>query len=143
MSAEKLYTPELLALTLELAQHRFDETLPLHGQARSQSCGSTLAMAIQTDTAGLIASFGMKVQACAIGQASAAIFARHALGKNAQETGEALHAIERWLAGEGALPAWPDFAMLKPAGAYPGRHGAILLPWRAAADALSTPPTAR
>ena len=37
------------------------------------------------------------------------------------------------------MPDWPDLEMLAPALPYPGRHGAILLPWRAAADALSKP----
>jgi hypothetical protein len=39
---------------------------------------------------------------------------------------------------EGAeLPDWPDFSLLEAARDYPGRHGALQLPWRAALDALS------
>ena len=36
-----------------------------------------------------------------------------------------------------ALHADPYFTVLAPARAYPGRHGAMLLPWKAALDALS------
>jgi len=45
-------------------------------------------------------------------------------------------AIGAWLDGKSAMPEWPDLGILQPAVVYPGRHGAILLPWRAAVDAL-------
>jgi hypothetical protein len=35
------------------------------------------------------------------------------------------------------LPDWPDIQQIEPARDYPGRHGAIALPWKAALDALS------
>ena len=143
MSAEKLYTPALLALTMELGSYPFDETLPLTGQARSKSCGSTLIIALERDGKGQIDRFGMRVQACAVGQASAAIFARHAAGRSADDVTRALASIESWLSDSGELPDWPDIGMLTAARAYPGRHGAILLPWKAALDALSTPASGR
>jgi hypothetical protein len=73
-----------------------------------------------------------------VGQAAAAIFARHAAGRSAADLAATLHEIEAWLAQDGPLPAWPDFTLIEAAGAYPGRHGAILLPWRAALAALSS-----
>lgn len=143
MSAEKLYTPELLALTLELGEHPFDESMPHHGRARSPSCGSTLAMGLAMDEGRAVSQFGMRVQACAVGQAAAAIFARHVTGRDPEQLAEALTAMEAWLEGTDGQPAWPDLAMLEPARAFKGRHGAILLPWRAAVDALSAPPASR
>jgi hypothetical protein len=45
--------------------------------------------------------------------------------------------MEAWVAGEGALPGWPDLKVIAPARDFPGRHGAMLLPWKAALAALS------
>lgn len=136
-SAEKLYTPDILKLAVELAATPYDPTAPFTGMARSQSCGSTLELSLRTDRHDAIEQVGIKVAACAIGQASAAIFARHAKGTRAAEVDQALHATEAWLGGRGEMPHWPDFDFLRPAREYPGRHGAILLPWKAAAQALS------
>lgn len=138
MSAQKLYTPEMLGLAVELAKWPLVETMPLKGDARSPSCGSTLAMALELDEAQRIAQLGMRVRACAVGQAAAAIFARHAGGRGAAEISAALESFTAWLAGEGAMPDWPDLALIAAARDYPGRHGAILLPWRAASSALSS-----
>lgn len=142
MSAEKLYTPDLLALTVELAGWPAMENLPLHGEARSVTCGSTLAIDIATDTHGSIDSFGLRVRACAVGQASAAIFARHAKGRDLAELIATYDRIEGWLDGEAPLPDWPDMQMIASARDFPARHGAIILPWKAAISALSSTPAA-
>jgi len=136
--AERLYTSELLALTLKLAAYPFDEALPLEGTARSKSCGSTLALRLALDGKGVIAQLGMRVHACAVGQASAAIFAEAASGRDRGAIELAARQMERWLAGEGAMPRWLGVAALDPARAYPARHGAMMLPWRAALGALSS-----
>ncbi|HEX9805660.1 MAG TPA: iron-sulfur cluster assembly scaffold protein [Alteraurantiacibacter sp.] len=136
-SAERLYTPELLGWTVRLAAYRLAEDLPLAGEARSPSCGSTLSLTLDTDDRGAISAIGMRVSACAIGQASAAVFAEHAVGRDAEEIASSLAEMEAWVAGEGALPGWPDLKVIAPARDFPGRHGAMLLPWKAALAALS------
>jgi NifU-like protein involved in Fe-S cluster formation len=136
-SAERLYTPELLGWTVRLAAYRLAEDLPLAGEARSPSCGSTLSLTLDTDDRGAISAIGMRVSACAIGQASAAVFAEHAVGRDAEEIASSLAEMEAWVAGEGALPGWPDLEVIAPARDFPGRHGAMLLPWKAALTALS------
>jgi len=88
-------------------------------------------------------ALGLGVSACAIGQAAAAIFAREARGRAAEEMLAASGEIETWLSDESSLPNWPGIAVLQPATAFPARHGAILLPWRAAVDALCKEPLAR
>jgi NifU-like protein involved in Fe-S cluster formation len=136
--ADKLYTPELLALAVALAEFPADPLLPLHGQARSKSCGSTLSADIGLDGAGHIENLGLQVRACAVGQATAAIFAKAALGRNLAEIESTRAALVAWLAGTGELPDWPGLAAIAPARDFPARHGAIMLPWTAARDALST-----
>ena len=137
-AAQRLYTPELLALAVELADYPPLDGATARGEARSPTCGSTLALDLVLDDDRRIARLGMRVRACAIGQAAAAIFARHAPGRDLAGIRAALARLEGWLADEAPAPDWPDLALVAPAREYPARHGAMLLPWKAAAAALSS-----
>jgi NifU-like protein involved in Fe-S cluster formation len=139
VNAARLYTPELLALAVELAEYPPLANATCRGEARSPACGSTLALDLALDGEGRIAAVGLRARACAVGQAAAAIFARHAAGRDVAALDAAQQGIAAWLAAQGERPDWSDLALLDAARAYPARHGAILLPWRAALAALSTP----
>ena len=141
-STAALYTPEVLALATSLANHALDADLPLRGSARSSTCGSTLALGLALDRQGRIDRIGLRAHACAIGQAAAAIFAGAALGRTCTELAAALAGMEAWLAG-GTIPDWPGLEAIAAARDYPARHGAILLAWRAALDALPSRENAR
>ena len=130
-----LYSPALLALAVELADYPFDPHARRIGSARSRSCGSIVDISMNGSDS--ISDFGLKVAACAVGQAAAAIFARSANGKSAEDCAGAVAEIRDWLGGAGRAPDWPGFEALAAARDFPGRHEAILLPWRAAIDALS------
>jgi NifU-like protein involved in Fe-S cluster formation len=132
--ATALYTPEVLALATGLARFPLGEDLPLRGNARSQSCGSTLEVGLALDD-GRISQVGLRTHACAIGQAAAAIFAEAATGRTVPEIAAAEREVADWLTG-GPLPTWPGIQAIAAAAAYPARHGAVLLPWRAALSAL-------
>ena len=137
-SAAQLYTTEILGLAVALADYPFAQNAwDRRGDARAPLCGSTIALGLAVDANGAIERLGLQVQACAIGQAAAAIFARDADGKALAEIVTAHAGIADWLAGEGPLPDWPGFDSLEPTRAYPARHGAIILPWKAAIRALS------
>ena len=135
--AGKLYTPELLALATELAHFPLTEELPLRGEGRSRTCGSTASLGLKLTDSCSIEAIGMRISACAVGQASAAIMARGMVGKPSEEVSAVQQQIARWLEHGGPLPEWPRFETIEPARSYAGRHGAILLPWNAAIDALS------
>jgi NifU-like protein involved in Fe-S cluster formation len=136
--AEKLYTPELLGLAVSLAGFPLDDSLPVRGSARSRSCGSTLDAGFMTDGEGRVERLGLRVRACAVGQAAAAIFAQGARGVSLADIEAAHSALAAWLAERGEMPEWPGIEALSEARTYPGRHGAIMLPWSAAIDALSS-----
>lgn len=138
MATAVLYTPEVLGLATSLAAHPWDEMLPLRGEARSRSCGSTIALALATDAEGRIARLGLKSSACAIGQAAAAIFAAAAPGRDAAAIRDAERAIAAWLSGEADRPDWPGLDAIAAARDYPARHGAIMLAWQAARELLPT-----
>lgn len=143
-SADALYTPEMLALATGLANYPLDDGLPLRGEARSKSCGSTMEVGVAIDATGAIERIGLRAHSCAVGQAAAALFAAHAPGLDRSRVEAAHDEIAAWLAGANdATPDWPGLAILNAARSYPARHGAILLAWRAALAALCAAPTAR
>jgi NifU-like protein involved in Fe-S cluster formation len=132
----KLYTLEVLSLATSLSAWPYDPAMPFHGKARSQSCGSSLALSLQVGSKGQISGLGIAAQACAIGQASAALFAQSAIGQRRDDLAQAAAALDAWLHGKANLPDWPGLSALSAVQAYPSRHGAMLLAWRAALDAL-------
>ena len=136
MNSAKLYNAELLGLATALAGYPLSDELSLRGTARSPACGSVIEIGLKLDDRGAIARVGIRAQACAVGQAAASIFAAKANGKQLAEIAAGLSAVEQWLAG-GDLPAWPEIEAIAAARDYPARHGAILLPWRAALVALA------
>ena len=136
-SASRLYTADILALATSLADYPLHRSFGRTAIARSRSCGSEVEIGIDLAPGGGIAAIGLKVTACAIGQAAAAIFAESASGTAPAEIGDTLHQLESWLGGSAPLPDWPGLKTLEPAREFPGRHGALLLPWNAAILALS------
>lgn len=136
MATITLYTPDVLALAVELAGYPLTDDLPLRADARSTSCGSTIVLGIAIDADGTIGRIGVRSQACAIGQASAAIFAQGVRGRTGAEIHRTGRAVAAWLAGQGALPDWPGLSAIAAARDYPSRHGAVMLPWNAAMRVL-------
>jgi NifU-like protein involved in Fe-S cluster formation len=128
----------MLGLATGLANFPLTDDLPLRSEARSRSCGSVITLGLALDDKGLIADIGLRVSACAIGQASAALLAQSIRGNNPGAVQLTADSLAAWLAGEGDLPRWPGIDALAPARDHPGRHGALLLPWKAACMALSS-----
>lgn len=137
-SSAKLYTPRLLALSAQLADFPLSGPFEHNAQARSRTCGSVIVLGVDLATDGGVARIGMQVTACAVGQSSAAVMAQDALGRSARDLAATRAGIAAWLAGEGPLPDWPGFDALEPALLHKGRHGALLLPWNAMTQALSS-----
>lgn len=137
-TGSRLYSPRLLMLSARLAEFPYDESLPLTATARSRTCGSSITLGIDRAASGEIARIGMMVTACAVGQSSAAILADAIVGTRAEQVAQTRGQIELWLKAEGEAPLWPQFDALVAARDHPGRHGALLLPWTAAVEALSS-----
>ena len=132
-----LYSLAILRLATGTAD--FPRLAAPHATAeqRSKTCGSVVVADVCLDDDGRIAAVGYGVNACAVGQAAAALCAQSAEGRNAAELAERCVVLTAWLAGEGDVPDWPGIALLEPARAYPARHAAILLAWEAALVALA------
>lgn len=130
-----LYTIEILRLAGSLPEPAALDRVDGSAELRSPTCGSIVSTEVQVKD-GRLEAVSQKVQACAFGQASAALVAQGASGRNREEIAQALRQMTDWLGGEGAGPDWPGIGALSPALARRSRHGAILLPFRALLDAL-------
>lgn len=131
MTVEPPYTREILRLAASIPYLERFEDLEGATERRSPTCGSRMRVAVELDWAGRIRIFRQAVEACAYGQATAALMGGHAVGRSVEEVAEALRQLDSWLSGKGELPAaWPGLEVLVPAQSRKGRHGAILLPFR-------------
>ena len=132
-----LYTTEILRLAASLQEMRELEREDGRAELKSPTCGSRITIAVQLDEERRIATISQQVHACAFGQASAALVQQHAVGRAHDEIAEALVTISRWLAQEqDQADCWPGLDALSPARTRKGRHGAILLPFRALLAAI-------
>jgi len=131
------YTREILRLAASIPYLELFEEIDGGIELRSPTCGSRMRVAVELDWAGRVKRFRQAVEACAYGQATAALVGGHAMGRSAEEVALGLAELEAWLAGKGDLPtAWPGLETLAPALPRKGRHGAILLPFRALLAAI-------
>lgn len=130
-----LYNREILALAVALADYPRLPAPLRRGERRAPLCGSRVLLDLDFGPDGCITRTGLTVEACALGQAAAALFARAAPGRGADELAVAHRALADWLGGQSdSAPDWPGIAVLTAARAYPARHAAILLPFALAAD---------
>ena len=105
--------------------------------AHSKLCGSTVKVDLKMQD-GVVSDFAHDVKACALGQASSSIMARHVIGSNATELRELRETVRRMLKENGAPPEgkWADIAMLEPVRDYKARHASTLLTFDAVVDAI-------
>ncbi|MBK8008119.1 MAG: iron-sulfur cluster assembly scaffold protein [Rhizobiales bacterium] len=105
--------------------------------AHSKLCGSTVTidLAMEGDR---ITDFAHDVRACALGQASSSIMARHVVGANAAELRTVRDQMYQMLKENGPAPSgkWADLAVLEPVRDYKARHASTLLTFDAVVDAI-------
>lgn len=111
----------------------------------SRVCGSEVSVDLVMRD-GRVADFGMEARACALGQASASIVARHIIGAGADEL-YALRDRMRAMLKEGGDPPgrdprlgarWKDLEALAAIRDYPQRHASTMLVFEAVCAALDS-----
>jgi NifU-like protein involved in Fe-S cluster formation len=131
-----LYSRDILRLAaaiphlgrLEAAQGTAERTSPV--------CGSRIVVDVRVDGEGRVSELRQEVHACALGQASAALMAREAIGRTGGELAAARHALAGYLAGDRDDPGdWPGLEVFSEARRVTARHRSILLAFDAAAAA--------
>ncbi|MCW5681028.1 MAG: iron-sulfur cluster assembly scaffold protein [Xanthobacteraceae bacterium] len=105
--------------------------------AHSKLCGSTVTVDLKMD-GDTVTDFAHDVRACALGQASSSIMARHVVGAKASELRDIRDQMYRMLKENGPTPGgeWADLAVLEPVRDYKARHASTLLTFDAVVDAI-------
>ena len=135
---QPLYTVDILRLAASIPHLGRLERPQGRADVRSPTCGSTVSVDVSLDENGRVAALGQQVEACAFGQASAALMGGHAVGAAPAEIEEVLRDLAAWLDGARDDPGdWPGLGALAPARSRRGRHGAILLPFRGLVAAIA------
>lgn len=106
--------------------------------AISRLCGSKVTVDVAMKD-GVVSDFGQEVKACALGQASSAIMARHVVGSTPEELRSVRDQMYRMLKEEGPAPTgkWADLEALMPVRDFKARHASTLLTFDAVVDAVN------
>jgi NifU-like protein involved in Fe-S cluster formation len=139
----KLYSGRILALAADIPHVGRLECPMASARCRSPQCGSTVTVDLAVRD-GRIADFAQDVRACALGQASASVLGRHAIGRTRAEIEAARDALRAMLAESGPPPAAPfgDLETLVAAREFANRHPSIMLAWDATCAAMADAETA-
>ena len=131
-----LYNCDILGLAATLKNERLDAP---HGTSRkvSKLCGSWLEIDINVEN-GCVSECALRVQACAIGQSSAAILQENIIGANIEELTFARESLRAMLKEAGPAPEgrFKKLALLESVRQYPARHTSTMLAFDAAVEAM-------
>ncbi|QRM56928.1 iron-sulfur cluster assembly scaffold protein [Sinorhizobium sp. BG8] len=105
--------------------------------AHSKLCGSKVKIWIKMD-GDRVSDFAHDVKACALGQASSSIMARHVVGASSAELRQAREDMLAMLKadGEGPTGRFEDMRFLRPVRDYKARHASTMLTFDAVVDAV-------
>eukprot|EP00873_Tetraselmis_striata_P030740 jgi/Tetstr1/451004/TSEL_038040.t1 len=103
----------------------------------SRVCGSVVEVDLKLED-GRVAAYGATVNACALGQTSAAIVAERIVGSTPRELRAVRDQMTAMLRADGVPPngKWDDLKYLEPVRAFPARHASTLLVFDAVVEAL-------
>lgn len=102
----------------------------------SKLCGSKVTVDLSLD-GDRVSDFAQDVQACALGQAAAAVLGAHVRGATVAEIEQARDALRAMLKAGGPPPQgrFAELSVLEQVRDYPARHASTLLAFEAAAEA--------
>lgn len=111
-----------------------------HPQAASEKTARLCGSRVRVELAmieGRVSEFAQDVQACALGQASAAILGENVMGATVEEIASARDGLKAMLKSGAAPPdgRFADLAMLQAVKDYPARHASTMLAFEAALEA--------
>ncbi len=106
-------------------------------KAHTKLCGSTVLVDLVV-RGGKVTDFAHDVKACALGQASSSLMARHVIGMTRPEVEDLRAQMTAMLKAGGPPPSgrYADFAVLEPVKDYKARHASTLLTFDAVVDAF-------
>ena len=136
-SLEDLYNAKILELAANIPLSGRLEHADATATAHSKLCGSTVTVDLKMDGE-VVTDFAHDVKACALGQASSSIMARHVIGATAAELRDIREQMYKMLKENGPSPSgkWADLEVLEPVRDYKARHASTLLTFDAVVDAI-------
>src|ERR671932_1731722 len=99
----EIYNKRILELAADIPRLGRLSAPDATATAHSKLCGSTVTVDLKTEGE-VVADFAHEVKACALGQASSSVMARHVVGSSAQELREVRAAMRRMLKEDGPAP---------------------------------------
>lgn len=131
-----LYNTDILSLSATLENAALDAP---DGTARkvSKLCGSWLEIDLNVE-AGVVVEAALRVQACALGQASAAILKDAIIGASFEDVQTARDTLRAMLKDDGDAPVgrFTKLSLLAGVAKYPARHTSTMLAFDAAVTAF-------
>ena len=134
---DDVYNKRILSLAANIPLLQRLPSPDATARAHSKLCGSTVTVDV-TMEGDVVTGFGHEVKACALGQASSSIMARHVVGSTAAELRE-VREQARAILKENADPPdgkWADLAVLVPVRDFKARHASTMLTFDAVVDAI-------
>jgi NifU-like protein involved in Fe-S cluster formation len=133
-----VYNKKILALAADIPHLQRLEAPDATAVAHSRLCGSKVTVDLKMRD-GQVTAFGHDVKACALGQASSSIMARHVIGATPEEMRNVRDQMYRMLKENGTPPSgkWADCEALIPVRDYKARHASTLLTFDAVVDAIA------
>ena len=135
---DELYSREILRRTTQVEHIGHLVAPQAVADKVARLCGSTIHVEIimAGDT---VSDFAQQVQACALGQAAAAIVSQHIIGATRTEVFAARDAMRAMLKGEAYhFPTrFDDLKILATVRDYPARHASTLLALEATSEAIA------
>lgn len=138
---ECLYQETIKSLAASIRRDRPLKSYDFSIAKRSKLCGSEVTLDARLQEDHKIAEIGYKTKVCLLGMASTALVVTQAPGCSAQDLQTVANQLTRLLAGERDVvfeSPWQDLSIFKAALAFPERHSAILLPFKALLEGFAT-----
>jgi NifU-like protein involved in Fe-S cluster formation len=138
MMINDVYNKKILGLAADIPHLGRLASPDATAVAHSKLCGSKVTVDIKMQN-GVVTDFAHDVKACALGQASSSIMARHVIGSSAPELRGLRETMHKMLKEGGAPPSgrWADCEALLPVRDFKARHASTLLTFDAVVDAVS------
>jgi NifU-like protein involved in Fe-S cluster formation len=133
---DDLYTAKVLTLAANMPRAGRLAAPQASSEKVSKLCGSRIVVDVVLKD-GRVADFAQDVQACALGQASAAVLGAHVIGASIQELETARDSLKAMLKADGPPPEgrFADLRVLAVVKDYPARHASTMLVFEAVVHA--------
>jgi NifU-like protein involved in Fe-S cluster formation len=134
---DDIYNARILQLAGNIERAGVLENADATAEKHSKLCGSKVRVFLKVED-GVVSDFSHQVRACALGQASSSVMARHVVGATAEEIRNARDAMLAMLkeGGDGPDGRFEEMRVLMPVKDYKARHASTMLTFDAVVDCL-------